>query len=124
MCGWLQWEERHISFNFDLTRGPIHVEWYKGAVTNLCYNCLDRNIALGRAHSTCFIWEGNEPRALSTAPETPASLSQHISARSAASIVATVRILPAQRITCLDSESFRSNCGGLSATTIYTGAVA
>ena len=59
----MQWETNHISYNFDLKKGPIHVEWYRGAITNLCFNCLDRNIALGRSETPCFIWEGNEPRA-------------------------------------------------------------
>ena len=59
----LQWIPNHISWNFDLSRGPIQVEWYKGAETNICYNCLDRNVKLGLGSSTCFLWEGNEPRA-------------------------------------------------------------
>eukprot|EP00892_Ulva_mutabilis_P006442 jgi/Ulvmu1/416/UM001_0423.1 len=56
-----KWDKRHMSYNFDLRRGPIHTEWFKGGMTNLCYNCLDRNIQLGRGGETCFIWEGNEP---------------------------------------------------------------
>jgi acetyl-CoA synthetase len=58
-----KWIPNHISWNFDLSKGPVHVEWFQGAETNLCYNCLDRNVKCGRGGATCFLWEGNEPRA-------------------------------------------------------------
>lgn len=57
----MQWRKDHISYNFDLSKGPIHVEWFRGAVTNLCYNCLDRNVNNMLGDKPCFIWEGNEP---------------------------------------------------------------
>jgi acetyl-CoA synthetase len=40
----LQWEPKHFSFNFDVRKGKVFVEWFKGGKTNLSYNCLDRNI--------------------------------------------------------------------------------
>ncbi len=37
-----QWDEKHTSWNFDVRKGPIHIEWFKGGLTNICYNALDR----------------------------------------------------------------------------------
>lgn len=30
-------------------------------MTNICYNCLDRNIESGKGDKTAIYWEGNEP---------------------------------------------------------------
>lgn len=57
----MQWEDKHMSFNFDVKKGPVHVEWFQGATTNLCVNCLDRNMDKGLGDNKCFIWEGNDP---------------------------------------------------------------
>jgi acetyl-CoA synthetase len=41
--------------------------WFKGGITNLSYNCLERNIVKGRGNSTAIIWENGEnipPRTL------------------------------------------------------------
>lgn len=56
----LQWEEKHISYNFDVRKGKIFTEFFKGGQTNVCYNCLDKHIKEGRGDQTCFIWEGND----------------------------------------------------------------
>ncbi len=56
----LQWQEKHISYNFDVRQGKIFSEFFKGGQTNVCYNCLDRHIKEGRGDQTCFIWEGND----------------------------------------------------------------
>jgi len=50
----MQWDKNHMSYNFDLRKGPIHTHWFKGGMTNLCFNCLDRNINLGRGNHPCF----------------------------------------------------------------------
>jgi acetyl-CoA synthetase len=34
--------------------------WFKGGVTNLAYNCLERNIELGRGNKLAIIWENGE----------------------------------------------------------------
>ena len=47
-------------YNYDRRDGPILVEWFKGAKTNVCYNCVDRHLE-SRADKTAIIWEGNEP---------------------------------------------------------------
>lgn len=38
----LQFPANHHSFNFDPRKGPVHVEWFQGGTTNVCYNALDR----------------------------------------------------------------------------------
>ncbi|KAL9686790.1 hypothetical protein QQ045_031183 [Rhodiola kirilowii] len=54
---WKQkWGEVVCSENFDVRKGTISIEWFKGGVTNICYNCLDRNI-----DKVAMYWEGNEP---------------------------------------------------------------
>jgi len=47
-------------FNFDMNKGPISIEWMKGSLTNLCYNCVDRHVEAGRGEDTALIWESNE----------------------------------------------------------------
>ncbi|BFI33724.1 hypothetical protein AXG93_1793s1250 [Marchantia polymorpha subsp. ruderalis] len=47
--------------NFDVRKGPIKVEWFKGGKTNICYNALDRHVEAGRANDVAMFWEGNEP---------------------------------------------------------------
>ncbi len=37
-------EEKFLDFNFDVTKGPIRIEWMKDGKTNVCYNCLDRHL--------------------------------------------------------------------------------
>jgi hypothetical protein len=41
----LQWQPDHFQYNFDMTKGPVKVEWFKGGKTNISYNCLDRWVA-------------------------------------------------------------------------------
>ena len=48
------------SFNYDRRKGPISIEWFKGAKTNVCFNCIDRHLEI-RPDKTAIIWEGNEP---------------------------------------------------------------
>lgn len=35
-------------------------QWFKGGVTNICYNCLDRNVDAGNGDKIALYWEGNE----------------------------------------------------------------
>ena len=58
----LQFEENHFSSNFDVRKGKIEHTWFKGGRTNIAYNCLDRHIKEDRGSTTCFLWEGNEPK--------------------------------------------------------------
>ncbi|CAM8894227.1 unnamed protein product [Rhodiola kirilowii] len=56
-----KWGEVVCSENFDVRKGTISIEWFKGGVTNICYNCLDRNIEAGHGDKVAMYWEGNEP---------------------------------------------------------------
>lgn len=47
--------------NFDIGKGRVQIEWFKGGITNICYNCLDRNIESGNGDKVAIYWEGNEP---------------------------------------------------------------
>ena len=57
---WYSKWETVCGYNYDRRDGPISVEWFKGAKTNVCYNCVDRHLE-SRADKTAIIWEGNEP---------------------------------------------------------------
>ncbi|MDA8136061.1 MAG: acetate--CoA ligase [Desulfobacteraceae bacterium] len=57
------WEkkwDRVRDYNFTLSKGPIHIEWFRGGKTNITYNCLDRHLK-DRGGQTALIWEGNNP---------------------------------------------------------------
>ncbi|KAK6256150.1 hypothetical protein SCA6_017455 [Theobroma cacao] len=59
---WKQrWGEQVYSENLDVRKGNIKIEWFKGGITNMCYNCLDRNIDAGLADKIALYWESNEP---------------------------------------------------------------
>ncbi|GFY85166.1 acetyl-CoA synthetase [Actinidia rufa] len=53
-------EDQVYSENFDIRKGNIKIEWFKGGTTNICYNCLDRNVKSGLGDKTAIYWEGNE----------------------------------------------------------------
>ncbi|KAH7851680.1 hypothetical protein Vadar_015270 [Vaccinium darrowii] len=58
---WKQkWSEEVYSENMDVRNGPIHIEWFKGGFTNICYNCLDKNVESGIGDKIALYWEGNE----------------------------------------------------------------
>lgn len=58
---WKQkWSQPVYSENLDVTKGTIQIEWFKGGLTNICYNALDRNIEAGNGDKIAIYWEGNE----------------------------------------------------------------
>ena len=57
---WYSKWDQVSGYNYDRREGPISIEWFKGAKTNVCYNCVDRHLET-RADKTAIIWEGNEP---------------------------------------------------------------
>ncbi|KAG6400638.1 hypothetical protein SASPL_137479 [Salvia splendens] len=58
---WKQkWDSPVYSENMDVSKGRINIEWFKGGITNICYNCLDANIAAGNGEKIAIYWEGNE----------------------------------------------------------------
>ncbi|CAH2985333.1 unnamed protein product [Chilo suppressalis] len=50
-----------VSYNFDISKGNIFVKWMEGAVTNVCFNLLDRNVRNGHGEKIAYYWEGNHP---------------------------------------------------------------
>jgi acetyl-CoA synthetase len=61
MADQFYWEKRWDKvrdYNFSISKGPIHIEWFKGGKTNISYNCLDRHLK-DRGDQTALIWEGN-----------------------------------------------------------------
>ncbi|XP_021610887.1 acetyl-coenzyme A synthetase, chloroplastic/glyoxysomal isoform X2 [Manihot esculenta] len=59
---WKQkWGRPVFSENFDVRKGNVKIEWFKGGITNICYNCLDRNVESGNADKIAIYWEPNDP---------------------------------------------------------------
>ncbi|OWM80532.1 acetyl-coenzyme A synthetase, chloroplastic/glyoxysomal-like isoform X2 [Punica granatum] len=56
-----KWGKQVYSENLDVRKGDIKIEWFKGGITNICYNCLDRNVETGNGDKIAIYWEGNEP---------------------------------------------------------------
>ncbi|KAG0489423.1 hypothetical protein HPP92_008234 [Vanilla planifolia] len=56
-----KWGAEVFSENLDVREGNVKIEWFKGGITNICYNALDRNIELGNGEKVAIYWEGNEP---------------------------------------------------------------
>jgi len=52
---------KFLDYNFNISDGEIFIKWMEGARTNICYNCVDRHIAAGKADDVAFYWEGNDP---------------------------------------------------------------
>lgn len=48
--------DKYLDYNFDVRKGPIFIKWMQGATTNVCYNCLDRNVEKGLGDKIAFYW--------------------------------------------------------------------
>ena len=57
---WQKRWDRVRDYNFDISKGPVYIEWFKNATTNITYNCIDRHLE-NRKNQTALIWEGNDP---------------------------------------------------------------
>ncbi len=57
---WKKKWDKVREYNYTLSKGPIQIEWFRGAQTNITYNCLDRHLDT-RRDQIAIIWEGNEP---------------------------------------------------------------
>ncbi|MDD5309424.1 MAG: acetate--CoA ligase [Deltaproteobacteria bacterium] len=55
---WFKKWDRVCDWNFDLNKGRVKIEWFRGAKTNITVNCLDRHLDK-RGNQTALIWEGN-----------------------------------------------------------------
>ncbi|KAL9656384.1 hypothetical protein ABK040_005150 [Willaertia magna] len=49
-----------LDFNLDLRKGKVYIEWFKNAITNVCYNAVDRHVLNGNGDRVAFYWEGND----------------------------------------------------------------
>jgi acetyl-CoA synthetase len=47
-------------YNFDVRQGPIQVEWFFRAETNICYNALDRHVEQGLGNRVALYYEAND----------------------------------------------------------------
>ena len=45
-----------MKYNFEPANGEIFIKWMQGAVTNVCYNVLDRIIDQGNGDKIAFYW--------------------------------------------------------------------
>ena len=57
---WFKKWDKVRDYNYNVSKGKIFIEWFKGAKTNITVNCLDRHIE-SRGDQTAILWEGNEP---------------------------------------------------------------
>jgi acetyl-CoA synthetase len=57
---WYKKWSKVLDYNFDVNGARINIEWFRGAKTNITYNCLDRHLKK-RGDQVAIIWEGNEP---------------------------------------------------------------
>ena len=58
-CWFKKWDKVR-SFNYDVNKGNIYIEWFKGGQCNITSNCLDRHLE-ARGDQIAILWEGNEP---------------------------------------------------------------
>jgi len=56
-----KWGVKVYSENFDVHKGRINIEWFKGGITNICYNAIDRHVEAGNGNKIAVYWEGNDP---------------------------------------------------------------
>ena len=54
-------KDNFLSYNFNISEGPIKIEWMKDGKLNICYNTLDRHLEK-RGSQIAFYWEGNNPK--------------------------------------------------------------
>ena len=55
---WYQRPEKILDYNFDVRKGRVFHEWFKGGMTNVCYNCLDRYLNTETRNRAAIIWQG------------------------------------------------------------------
>ncbi len=58
---WFEKWDKVWDYNYDIRKGPVKIEWFKGGKTNITVNCLDRHLE-SRKDQVAIIWEGNDPK--------------------------------------------------------------
>ncbi|CAG2111284.1 unnamed protein product [Medioppia subpectinata] len=61
---WKRWpqEVEVVSYNFDVTKGPVCVKWLDGCQTNMSYNVLDLCVNKGLGDRVAYYWESNDDK--------------------------------------------------------------
>ena len=54
---WYKKPEKIFDFNFDIRKGKIFHEWFKGGYTNICYNCIHKKIKCSKCDNEIYIKE-------------------------------------------------------------------
>jgi acetyl-CoA synthetase len=57
---WYKKWDKVMDYNYDMTKGKVRIEWFRGGKTNITYNALDRHLAK-RADQTAILWISNQP---------------------------------------------------------------
>ncbi len=57
---WFKKWDKVEEYNFDIKKGPIFLNYFKGGKLNVSYNCLDKHLKT-RPDKVAIQWEGNEP---------------------------------------------------------------
>jgi len=55
---WFKKPEKILDYNFDIRKGRVFHEWFKGGFTNVSYNCLDRHLDTANRNKAAIIWQG------------------------------------------------------------------
>ena len=55
---WFKPPEKILDYNFDIRKGRVFHEWFKGGYTNMTYNCLDRHLDTPLRNKAAIIWQG------------------------------------------------------------------
>ncbi|MEW6672789.1 MAG: acetate--CoA ligase [Thermodesulfobacteriota bacterium] len=55
---WYRQHQNVLQYNFDIRKGKVFHEWFRGGYTNVCYNCLDRHLNTPTRNRAAIIWQG------------------------------------------------------------------
>jgi acetyl-CoA synthetase len=55
---WFKKPDSILKYNFDLRKGKVFHEWFRGGVTNVCYNAIDRHLTTATRNRAALIWQG------------------------------------------------------------------
>ncbi len=55
---WYKKPEKILDYNFDVKKGKVFHEWFKGGYTNVCYNALDRHLDNPTKNRVALLWQG------------------------------------------------------------------
>ena len=55
---WYKKWDKVLDYNFDINKGKVFHEWFKGGSTNMCYNCLDRHLDTPTRNRAAIVWQG------------------------------------------------------------------